>query len=43
MYEEADLIEMILMENEELETKFGQDFRANFKEVGKRKKCRNEK
>lgn len=40
-HKEEDLINMILMENDDIEAQFGDDFRCNFREVGVRK-CRND-
>lgn len=42
-YTEEDIVEMILMENEDIDNRFGENFRENFKEVAKRKTCRNPK
>lgn len=41
-YSEEDLKEMILLENEDIDIAFGHNFRENVKEVGKRRKCRND-
>lgn len=33
---------MILLENEDTDVTFGQNYKDNVKEVGRRRKCRNE-
>lgn len=40
---EENIVETILLENEDIEDKFGDSFKDQFKEVGKRRTCRNPK